>query len=132
MYDEVIAELQKSIALSARSLLTLQIWDLFTPFRDGKEAKKIIDDLQSEHDQDTSADAYIAMIYVGLGDHDEAMTWLNEAYEARFKASILLHPAFGSVAVRCPFPGSLAADRPPDIQKLTSASTIPQAWSKSL
>jgi hypothetical protein len=39
-------------------------------------------------------DAYIALIYVGLGDRDEAMIRLNKAYETRFKASILLHPAF--------------------------------------
>jgi hypothetical protein len=31
---------------------------------------------------------------VGLGDQDQAMIWLNKAYEARFKASILLRPAF--------------------------------------
>jgi hypothetical protein len=34
------------------------------------------------------------LIYVGLGDWDQAMTALNKAYEARFKASILLRPAF--------------------------------------
>jgi tetratricopeptide (TPR) repeat protein len=95
MYDEAIAELQRSIALSARSLLfTANLESVYAVSGRKEEAKKIIDDLQSQHDQDTSADAYIAMIYVGLGDHDAAMTWLNEAYEARFKASILLHPAF--------------------------------------
>jgi hypothetical protein len=31
---------------------------------------------------------------MGLGDHDQAMLWLNMAYEARFKASILRRPAF--------------------------------------
>jgi hypothetical protein len=31
---------------------------------------------------------------VGLGDHDQAMIWLNKAYEARFNPSILLRPAF--------------------------------------
>ena len=34
------------------------------------------------------------MIYVGLGDHDEAMNWLNKAYAARFNPSILMRPAF--------------------------------------
>ena len=53
--------------------------------------------LQSQNEQDTSADAYIALIYVGLGDYDEAMLWLNRAYDARFKASILLHPAFDAL-----------------------------------
>jgi TolB-like protein/DNA-binding winged helix-turn-helix (wHTH) protein/Tfp pilus assembly protein PilF len=95
MYDEAIAELQRSIALSARSLLfTANLGSVYALSGREEEAKKIIDDLQSRHDQHTSADAYIAMIYVGLGDHDAAMTWLTEAYEARFKASILLHPTF--------------------------------------
>jgi hypothetical protein len=31
---------------------------------------------------------------VGLGDHDQATTWLNNAYEAQFNPSILLRPAF--------------------------------------
>jgi predicted Zn-dependent peptidase len=36
----------------------------------------------------------VALIYVGLGDHDQAMSWLNKAYEARFNPSILLRPAW--------------------------------------
>ena len=35
-----------------------------------------------------------AMVYVGLGDHDQAMVWLNKAYEARFNPSILLRSGF--------------------------------------
>jgi hypothetical protein len=31
---------------------------------------------------------------MGLGDHDQAMIWLNKAFEARFNPSILLRPAF--------------------------------------
>jgi hypothetical protein len=31
---------------------------------------------------------------LGLGDRRQAMIALNKAYEARFKASILLRPAF--------------------------------------
>jgi hypothetical protein len=34
------------------------------------------------------------LIYVGLGDKDEAMIWLNKAYQARFNPSILVRPAF--------------------------------------
>jgi len=59
-----------------------------------EEAIKIVDDLHARHDQNPSADADIALIYVGLGDQDQAMIALNKAYEARFKASILLRPAF--------------------------------------
>ena len=59
-----------------------------------EEAIKIIKDLESRHDQNPSLDADIALVYVGLGDQDQAISWLNKGYEARFKASILLHPAF--------------------------------------
>jgi hypothetical protein len=50
--------------------------------------------LEARHDQNPSADADIAFIYVGLGDRDRAMISLNKAYGARFKASILMRPAF--------------------------------------
>jgi tetratricopeptide (TPR) repeat protein len=59
-----------------------------------EEAIKIIKDLESRHDQNPSLDADIALAYVGLGDQDQAISWLNKGYEARFKASILLRPAF--------------------------------------
>jgi hypothetical protein len=36
----------------------------------------------------------LALIYVGLGDNDRAMVWLNKAYQARFNPSILVRPAF--------------------------------------
>ena len=64
-------------------------------FRSQREdAIKIINDLKALHDGNASTDADIALIYVGLGDRDQAMISLNKAYEARFKASILLRPAF--------------------------------------
>jgi len=34
---------------------------------------------------------------VGLGDNDNAMIWLNKAYQARFNPSILLRPAFDAL-----------------------------------
>jgi tetratricopeptide (TPR) repeat protein len=48
-------------------------------------------DRQSRH---SSTDANVALIYVRLGDGDQAMIWLDKAYRARFNPSILLRPAF--------------------------------------
>jgi uncharacterized protein HemY len=62
-----------------------------------EEAKKVMKDLQNRQNQNPSLDADIALIYVGLGDPDQAMSWLDKGYEARFKASILLRPAFDSL-----------------------------------
>jgi hypothetical protein len=55
---------------------------------------KIFENLRTRLDRDPSIGADIALIHMGLGDHDAAMIWLNGAYEARFKASILRRPAF--------------------------------------
>lgn len=59
-----------------------------------EEALKILADLESRHEQNPSANANIALVYLGLGDQDQAMIWLDKAYEARFNPSILLRPAF--------------------------------------
>ena len=55
---------------------------------------KIANDLEHQQNQHPSTDANIALIYVGLGDRDQAMSWLDKAYQARFNPSILLRPAF--------------------------------------
>jgi hypothetical protein len=53
--------------------------------------------LEGRQDQPSSTDSAIALIYVGLGDNDEAMLWLSKAYQARFNPSILLRPAFDAL-----------------------------------
>jgi hypothetical protein len=55
---------------------------------------KIVKSLESRHSEGSSTDASIALIYVGLGDNDRAMIWLNKAYQARFNPSILMRPGF--------------------------------------
>jgi hypothetical protein len=57
----------------------------------------MVKSMEARRDQNPSAGADIALIYAGLGDRDQAMNWLNKAYEAKFKASILLRPAFESL-----------------------------------
>jgi tetratricopeptide (TPR) repeat protein len=58
------------------------------------EALKIAQNLETRASESSAADSNIALIYVGLGDNDKAMIWLNKAYQARFNPSILLRPAF--------------------------------------
>ena len=57
-------------------------------------SNQIAKDLEAQHDQNPSAEANIALIYLGLAAQDQAMIWLNKGYEARFNPSILLRPAF--------------------------------------
>ena len=95
MYDEAIAEFQRAIELSGHSgAFDSNLAHAYAVSGRKGKAMKIVKALEARHDQNPSAGADIALIYVGLGDQDQAMIWLNKAYEARFKASILLRPAF--------------------------------------
>jgi tetratricopeptide (TPR) repeat protein len=95
LHDEAIVEFQRAIELSGHSgAFDSYLGYAYAMSGQREEAIKIVDDLHARHDQNPSADADIALIYVGLGDQDQAMIALNKAYEARFKASILLRPAF--------------------------------------
>jgi TolB-like protein/Flp pilus assembly protein TadD len=94
-HDEAIVEFQRAIELSGHSgAFDSNLGYAYAVSGRREEAIKIIKDLEALQDGNASADADIALIYVGLGDADRAMISLNKAYEARFKASILLRPAF--------------------------------------
>ena len=95
MFNEGIAEFQKAIAFSGgnkafRSNLA------YAYARSGrrKEAEEILDDLKNRSNNGFSNASEIALIYVGLNETDEAMTWLQKAYEERFNPSVLLRPCF--------------------------------------
>jgi TolB-like protein/DNA-binding winged helix-turn-helix (wHTH) protein/tetratricopeptide (TPR) repeat protein len=95
MYDQAIAEFQKAIELSGHSgAFDSYLGYTYAISGRKEEALKIVDDLESRHAENHSVDADIALIYVGLDDRDEAISRLNKAFDARFKASILRRPAF--------------------------------------
>jgi TolB-like protein/DNA-binding winged helix-turn-helix (wHTH) protein/Flp pilus assembly protein TadD len=95
MYDEAVAEFQKAIDISGHSgVLDSSLAYVYAVLGRKAEATEIAKDLETHRDQNPSAEANIALIYVGLGDLDEAMIWLNKGYDARFNPSILLRPAF--------------------------------------
>jgi tetratricopeptide (TPR) repeat protein len=95
MHAEAIVEFKRAIELSGGSEIFLaHLANAYAASGQTEEAIKIVSDLESRHSQSSSAGSDIALIYVGLGDNDRAMMWLNKAYEARFNPSILLRPAF--------------------------------------
>ena len=93
--DQAIAEFQKAIEISGHSgVFDSNLAYVYAVLGRKEEAIKIAKDLEAQQDQNPSAEANIALIYVGLGDQNQAMIWLNKGYEARFNPSILLRPAF--------------------------------------
>jgi TolB-like protein/DNA-binding winged helix-turn-helix (wHTH) protein/Flp pilus assembly protein TadD len=95
LYAEAIAEFQRAIELAGHSgAFDSNLAYVYAVSGRKAEAKNIIKDLQAGPEKNPSIDANIALVYVGLDDHDQAMIWLNKAYEGRFNPSILLRPAF--------------------------------------
>ena len=94
-HDEAIAEFRKAIELSGgNTTFESNLANAYAVSGQKEEAIKIVKDLEGRRRQGSSTDASIALIYVGLGDSDRAMSWLNTAYQARFNPSILVRPAF--------------------------------------
>jgi len=94
-YDEAIAEFQKAIELSGHlAAFDANLANAYAISGRKAEALAILKDLEARSSLNPAVDANVALIYVGLGDTDAAMTWLNKAYDARFNPSILLRPAF--------------------------------------
>jgi tetratricopeptide (TPR) repeat protein len=96
--DEAISEFQKAIEISGHSaVLDSSLAHAYAISGHREEAARIANDLELQNDKNPSAEANIALIYVGLDDKDQAMMWLNKAYHARFNPSILVRPAFDPV-----------------------------------
>jgi TolB-like protein/DNA-binding winged helix-turn-helix (wHTH) protein len=98
MYNEAIGEFKRAIELSEPSggneVFDANLAYAYAISGRKEEAMKIIKDLEDRQSQHSSTDASIALIYVGLGDKDQAMVWLDKAYQARFNPSILMRPVF--------------------------------------
>ncbi len=94
-YDAAIAEFQQAITLSGHlAAFDANLAYAYAVSGQRAEALKIAHRMETGHSLNPSANASIALIYVGLGDLDQAMSWLNKAYDARFNPSILLRPTF--------------------------------------
>lgn len=97
MSDAAITEFQRAIELSGHSwAFDANLAHAYALSGHTDDARRMARDLEASQgqDQNGSLDANIALIYVGLGDTDRAMSWLDKAYVARFNPSILAFPVF--------------------------------------
>jgi len=100
MYNEAIVDINKAIALAdgnVRMKATLG-YAYAVAGRRG-EAQHIIDELQGQAKQKYVSPYFIAVIYSGLGDKDQAFEWLEKAYAERHPYLTLLkvEPVFNNL-----------------------------------
>jgi len=94
-FEDSIAEFHRAIELSGHSAaFDANLAYAYAVSQHTAEARQVARDLEQLQPASGSIDANIALIYVGLGDNDQAMHWLEKAYQSRFEAVILVRPQF--------------------------------------
>jgi TolB-like protein/DNA-binding winged helix-turn-helix (wHTH) protein/Tfp pilus assembly protein PilF len=93
MYHEAVGELQKAVQLSGRSPTCIaNLARAYVASGKRSEAVKLLNDLKNRSTPGFSHASEIAVIYVSLGDMDQAMNWLEKGYAERFNPGVLLRP----------------------------------------
>jgi len=100
MFGEAIDVLQKALIIS-NGAPTVRGRLGYAYARSGKkdDAERVLQELVSDSKRRYVTPVAIAMVYCGLGNNDEALKWLNTAYEERPDAvlSIKLRPMWASL-----------------------------------
>ena len=78
-----IAELEKAKALEPAPLAIGFLGFAYAKSGRKDEARKLLDDLKEQSKKRYVSPYWIAMIYVGLDEKDEALAWLEKAYQER-------------------------------------------------
>jgi serine/threonine-protein kinase len=99
-FDEGITEIRQAMALSGgnvRDIATLG--HAYAVSGKKNEALKIIAQLQGQLEQKYVSPYFIALIYTGLGDKEQAFVWLEKAYQQRHPYLVLIkvEPVFDSL-----------------------------------
>jgi Flp pilus assembly protein TadD len=98
MNEEAVVELQKAVQLSGGSPTCIaNLARAYVASGKRSEAQKLLSDLKKRSNPSHSLASEIAVIYVALGDTDQAVTWLNKGYEERFNPGVLLRPGFDAL-----------------------------------
>ena len=104
--SEAIAEYQKAIALSEDPVPLGMLGRLYGAQGRKDEAQKILQQLRQRREQHYTAAYSLALVYLGMGDHNEALNWLEKGYQERdgfnigpIRVDPLLTPLRGAIRV---------------------------------
>lgn len=93
--DAAISEFERAIELAGSSpAFDANLANAYAASGRTVDARRTAADLEHLPEQSGSLDANIALIYVGLGDTEQAMRWLDKAYQAQFEPIMLVRPQF--------------------------------------
>jgi tetratricopeptide (TPR) repeat protein len=80
LIPEATAEYQKTMSMTEDPVPLGMLGRLYASHGQKDEALKILQKLREKREQGYTAAYSLALIYVGLGDHNEALNWLEQGY----------------------------------------------------
>ncbi len=90
-HEEAIAELQKSAAASRRAVLQLMFLGHALGVSGARaEGRKVLEEMQALSQRRYVPPEYIAIVYEGLGEREQALQWFEKAYSERSMNSWIL------------------------------------------
>lgn len=91
MHEEAIAELQKAVDLSgARTPIRAVLGYAYATAGRPDEARAILCELKELSEREHASPMEVAIVYTGLGERDEAIRWMEKAYEERSGVLVFL------------------------------------------
>jgi len=116
MYPEAIAALERALALSRPPIILASLASVYGLAGRKREAVKLIDELKEGARQHYVPAAHFAEAYIGLGEKDEAMAWMERAYEEHDQGMVDINA----------YPGLDALRSEPRFQALVRRINFPQ------
>jgi Flp pilus assembly protein TadD len=92
MFEEALADLRKATIISPDNTWGIAaMGHAYASAGQRAQAQKVLDRLKELAKQRYVAPSDIAMIYAGLGEKDQALAWLDRAYQERSWYMVLLN-----------------------------------------
>lgn len=89
---EALSESERAVALSHRDPLRLaSLAHAYAHFGQPGEARKILAELMQRSKREYVGPYYIALVWIGLGNKQQAIAWLGKAYEDRSFALVTIN-----------------------------------------
>ena len=82
-YKEAIAEFQKNIAADRSAYSLSDLGHSYAIGGMGDEASAVLKELEEKYKRGESLGQYLAAVYAGFGDRDQAFAWLEKDFQAR-------------------------------------------------
>ena len=113
MYPEAINEFQTGVKLSGSPLMLALLGHAYAASGKKAEAQQVLTDLQQLQSQRYVSPYTVAAIYAGLGDQEQAFTWLDKAVEERdiWLMNLKVDPVFAKLRSNRKFSDLLARIR---------------------